>query len=163
MAVKDGIEMPDKFEMSRMQEIKISVVTVCLNTANTIKETVNSVLEQSYGNLEYVIVDGMSTDGTLEIIREYERSFGVKVISDKDSGLYNAMNKGIDLCSGDYILFLNSGDILADKHVVENAAAQICGLCSPGKTSIIMPHRYAAAWQIRQTKAVCCRILSTET
>lgn len=127
MAVKDGIEMPDKFEMSRMQEIKISVVTVCLNTANTIKETVNSVLEQSYGNLEYVIVDGMSTDGTLEIIREYERSFGVKVISDKDSGLYNAMNKGIDLCSGDYILFLNSGDILADKHVVENAAAQICG------------------------------------
>lgn len=127
MAVKDGIEMPDKFEMSRMQEIKISVVTVCLNTANTIKETVNSVLEQSYGNLEYVIVDGMSTDGTLEIIREYERSCGVKVISDKDSGLYNAMNKGIDLCSGDYILFLNSGDILADKHVVENAAAQICG------------------------------------
>lgn len=67
MAVKDGIEMPDKFEMSRMQEIKISVVTVCLNTANTIKETVNSVLEQSYGNLEYVIVDGMSTDGTLEV------------------------------------------------------------------------------------------------
>lgn len=110
-----------------MQEVKISVVTVCLNTADKIKETIESVLGQTYDNLEYVIVDGMSTDGTLEIIRKYEGVPGVKTVSGKDNGLYNAMNKGIDLCSGDYILFLNSGDIFADKNVVSDVMAQICG------------------------------------
>lgn len=110
-----------------MQEVKISVVTVCLNTADTIKETIESVLGQTYGNLEYVIIDGMSTDGTLEIIRKYEGVPGVKTVSGKDNGLYNAMNKGIDLCSGDYILFLNSGDIFADKNVVSDVMTRICG------------------------------------
>ena len=110
-----------------MQEVKISVVTVCLNTVGTIKETIESVLGQTYGNLEYVIVDGMSTDGTLEIIREYESTQGVKTVSGKDSGLYNAMNKGIDLCTGDYILFLNSGDVFADKNVVSDVVTRICG------------------------------------
>lgn len=119
--------MPDKSEVSKMEEIRISVVTVCLNTADTIKGTIESVLGQSYGNLEYVIVDGMSTDGTLEIIRAYEGKPGITVVSGKDSGLYNAMNKGTDLCSGDYILFLNSGDVFADEHAVENAVMQICG------------------------------------
>lgn len=122
--------MPDKSEVSKMQEIRISVVTVCLNTADTIAGTIESVLGQSYNNMEYVVVDGMSTDGTLEIIREYERKSGIKAVSGKDSGLYNAMNKGIDLCSGDYILFLNSGDVFAGRHAVENAAAQICGAYS---------------------------------
>lgn len=110
-----------------MQEVKISVVTVCLNTVDTIKGTIESVLGQTYGNLEYVIVDGMSTDGTLEIIRKYEGVPGVKIVSGKDSGLYNAMNKGIDLCSGDYILFLNSGDIFADKNAVVDVVTRICG------------------------------------
>ncbi|MDE6386394.1 MAG: glycosyltransferase [Lachnospiraceae bacterium] len=123
--------MPDKLEVSRMQKIRISVVTVCLNTADTIRETVESVLGQTYNNLEYVIVDGMSTDGTLEIIREYESKSGIKSVSSKDSGIYNAMNKGTDLCSGDYILFLNSGDIFVDKHAVENVVAQICDDGSP--------------------------------
>lgn len=127
MIVRGGVEKPDKIEMGRIQEIKISVVTVCLNTVDTIRGTIESVLGQTYHNLEYVIVDGMSTDGTLEIIREYENNSGVKAVSGKDSGLYNAMNKGIGLCSGDYILFLNSGDVFADKHAVENAAARICG------------------------------------
>lgn len=107
-----------------MQDIKISVVTVCLNTVDTIKKTIESVLGQTYGNLEYVIVDGKSTDGTFEIIREYE---GIKTVSDKDNGLYNAMNKGIDLCTGDYILFLNSGDVFADRNVVNDVVARIGG------------------------------------
>ncbi len=120
--------MPDKLEVSDMQKVKISVVTVCLNTVDTIKETIESVLGQTYDSIEYVIVDGMSTDGTLEIIREYESAPRVKIVSSKDSGLYNAMNKGIDLCSGDYILFLNSGDVFADKNVVENVTAQMRGI-----------------------------------
>ena len=124
--------MPDKSEVSKMQEIRISVVTVCLNTADTIAGTIESVLGQSYNNMEYVVVDGMSTDGTLEIIREYERKSGIKAVSGKDSGLYNAMNKGIDLCSGDYILFLNSGDVFAGRHAVRDVMMQIYSDVSMG-------------------------------
>ncbi len=110
-----------------MQEVKISIVTVCLNTADTIIGTIESVLGQTYDNLEYVIVDGMSTDGTLEIIKRYKEVSGVKIIFGRDSGLYNAMNKGIDICDGNYILFLNSGDVLADKNAVKDVVAQIGG------------------------------------
>lgn len=110
-----------------MQKIKISIVTVCLNTVNSIRETIESVLGQTYDNMEYVIIDGMSVDGTLDIIRQYEDIQGVKTYSGKDSGLYNAMNKGIDLCSGDYALFLNSGDVFADQDAVSDVVALICG------------------------------------
>lgn len=105
--------------------MKISVVTVCLNVADTIEKTVESVLNQTYPNLEYIIMDGQSQDGTLEIIRSYERDSRVKVYSGKDSGLYNAMNKSIDVCTGDYILFLNSGDVLVNNTVLEDVVKQI--------------------------------------
>ena len=110
-----------------MQEIRISVVTVCLNVIDTIGETVKSVLGQTYDNMEYIIVDGMSTDGTLEMIRHYEDRREVQVVSGKDNGLYSAMNKGIDLSNGDYILFLNSGDVFAHETVVDNVVTQIRG------------------------------------
>lgn len=108
-----------------MQTLKISVVTVCLNTVDTIVNTIESVLCQTYENIEYVIMDGQSTDGTLEKIRKYEDSPQVKVISEKDSGLYNAMNKAVDVCSGDYIIFLNSGDVFAGNTVIADAVVQI--------------------------------------
>lgn len=105
--------------------MKISIVTVCLNVADTIEKTMESVLRQTYENLEYVIVDGVSTDGTLELVRKYENDLRVKVYSGKDSGLYNAMNKGIDACSGDYVLFLNSGDVFTNESVIEDVVRQI--------------------------------------
>lgn len=108
-----------------MHKIKISVVTVCLNTVDTIVNTIESVLCQTYENIQYVIMDGQSTDGTLEKIQQYENNPKVKVISEKDSGLYNAMNKGIDVCSGDYIIFLNSGDVFVDNTVIADVVEQM--------------------------------------
>lgn len=108
-----------------MDKMKISIVTVCLNSVDTIAKTIESVLNQTYENLEYVIVDGVSTDGTLDVIKEYESNTKLKIFSEKDNGLYCAMNKGIDLCTGSYILFLNSGDVLNNKTVLADAARQM--------------------------------------
>lgn len=103
-----------------MQALKVTVVTVCLNAMDTIAATVESVLGQTYENLEYLIIDGMSTDGTQEMIRRYEGDERVRLVVESDSGLYNAMNKGVDLCSGQYIIFMNSGDLFYDEKVIED-------------------------------------------
>lgn len=105
-----------------MQGPKVTVVTVCLNTVDTIAATMESVLGQTYENLEYLVIDGMSTDGTQEVIRRYEGDQRVRTVFEHDSGLYNAMNKGHDLCSGQYILYMNSGDLFYDEKVVEDMA-----------------------------------------
>ncbi|MDD3453387.1 MAG: glycosyltransferase family 2 protein [Bacilli bacterium] len=101
--------------------MKISLITVCYNSSKTIEETLKSVLEQTYDNYEYIIVDGLSKDNTLEIIKKFEDKFNgkLKYISEKDKGLYDAMNKGILLAKGDIVGILNSDDILANKHVFE--------------------------------------------
>ncbi len=92
--------------------IKVSIITPCLNTENTIHKTIESVLGQTYRNIEYIIVDGGSTDGTLDIIREYESQFQgrMKYVSEKDRGIYDAMNKGIRLSHGELIGIINSDD-----------------------------------------------------
>lgn len=100
------------------RKIKVSVVTVCYNAADTIAETIESVLGQTCTDMEYLIIDGLSQDGTQEIIRNYENRPEVKTVFEADSGLYNAMNKGIDLCSGEYIVFMNSGDLFYDERVL---------------------------------------------
>ena len=78
----------------------ISIITVCFNSEKTIRDTIESVLNQTYGEVEYIVVDGLSTDSTVRIAREYERKFAYKgyrdqIISEKDNGIYDAMNKGI--------------------------------------------------------------------
>lgn len=92
--------------------MKFTIITVCLNSAKTIRRTFDSLLEQSYKDYEYIVVDGKSTDGTVEIIREYEPKFQGRMrwISEKDKGLYDAMNKGIRMAKGDYINIMNSDD-----------------------------------------------------
>lgn len=98
---------------------KISIITVCYNCAEALEGTVLSVINQTYPNVEYIVIDGNSTDGTTEILNSYSQEIDC-VISENDTGIYNAMNKGLDLCSGDYILFLNCGDKLYNETVLED-------------------------------------------
>ena len=93
-----------------MEKNKITIITVVKNSSNTIEKTIKSVLDQAYENLEYIIIDGKSNDGTLSKIEKYKNNISA-IISEKDSGIWDAMNKGIKLSKGDIIGFLNSGDI----------------------------------------------------
>lgn len=97
---------------------KISVITVCWNCVGEIEKTIKSVLAQTYSNMEYIVVDGASKDGTLEIINRYKDSISV-LISEPDSGLYNAMNKGVKAATGQWCIFMNAGDIFASNNVLE--------------------------------------------
>jgi glycosyltransferase involved in cell wall biosynthesis len=102
-----------------MNYLKITIITVCYNAAETIGNALRSVKEQSYPNIEHIFVDGASTDGTQAIISLGMRQQD-KLISEPDTGVYNAMNKGISAASGDIIGFLNADDYYANNNVVEN-------------------------------------------
>jgi glycosyltransferase involved in cell wall biosynthesis len=106
-----------------MNKPKISIITVVWNNAKTIKDAINSVLSQTYKNIEYIIIDDASTDGTVEIIQSYGSKI-TKFVSEKDDGLYDAMNKGISLATGDVIGILNSDDFYADKFVLEKVVKE---------------------------------------
>jgi len=101
--------------------MKITLITVCFNSESTIQDTLESVLHQTFKNYEYLIIDGKSKDRTIEIVKEYEPKFNGRLrwISEKDKGLYDAMNKGIQKASGDIIGILNSDDILANHKTLE--------------------------------------------
>ena len=99
--------------------MKITIITVCYNSGKTIKDTIESVLAQNYKNFEYIIIDGASTDGSVDLLKQYSDIIDYK-ISEKDNGIYNAMNKGIKYAHGEYCLFLNSGDMLYDNKTIEN-------------------------------------------
>ncbi|MGI6073677.1 MAG: glycosyltransferase family 2 protein [Fermentimonas sp.] len=102
----------------------LSVITVTYNAENTLPRTMKSVSEQTYDGIEHIIVDGRSKDGTVELIEQYDRE-GLTWISEPDSGLYDAMNKGIDMAKGDYLCFLNAGDAFYSKDTVANFMKQI--------------------------------------
>ena len=101
-----------------MATMKVSIITVVFNNATTIGDAIDSVLKQTYPNIEYIVIDGASTDGTVKIIKSY----GDKIttfISEPDSGLYDAMNKGINKATGDIVGILNSDDFYVDEQVIE--------------------------------------------
>jgi len=100
--------------------MKISIITVSYNSSVTLRDTFDSVLGQTYPNIEYIVVDGQSTDSTIEIIKEYEPYFKGRMhwISEPDKGIYDAMNKGIKLATGDVVGILNSDDLLCDKYAI---------------------------------------------
>lgn len=107
--------------------MKISIITVSYNSDKTIKDTFDSILKQTYVKLEYIVIDGKSKDKTIDIIKEYEQKFfnkkiEFKWISEKDNGLYDAMNKGIKMATGDYIGILNSDDFYFDEIVIEKVS-----------------------------------------
>lgn len=99
---------------------KISVVTVCYNTVDTIEKTILSVINQTYDNIEYIIVDGASTDGTIDVIKKYENRIA-KWVSEPDNGIYDAMNKGIRMATGEWLNFMNAGDCFYNKYVLARA------------------------------------------
>ncbi|RKR80885.1 glycosyltransferase involved in cell wall biosynthesis [Mucilaginibacter gracilis] len=101
---------------------RLSIITIVYNNVNDIERTILSVLGQTYTNIEYIVIDGASTDGTLDVIEKY-RSRISTLVSEKDNGIYNAMNKGLNLATGDYVLFMNSGDELFAYDTVERVFA----------------------------------------
>ena len=105
-----------------MHKSTLSIITIVYNNVRDIERTLLSVFNQSYAHIEYIVVDGASNDGTLEIIQHYQDRLA-KVVSEKDAGIYDAMNKGLALASGDYVLFMNSGDELYAPDTVENVFA----------------------------------------
>lgn len=97
--------------------MKISIITVCYNSEKTIRKTIDSVIHQDYNNIEYIIIDGLSNDNTLNIINEYSHKIS-KIISEKDNGIYDAINKGISMSTGDIVGILNSDDIFYDNNTI---------------------------------------------
>ena len=117
--------------------MKLSIITINYNNAEGLRKTMESVLSQTYKDFEYVVVDGASTDGSVEIVRQYADSLAIKQrgdeakrqviwISEPDTGIYNAMNKGIRMAHGEYLLFLNSGDFLIGEEVIEKVFENEC-------------------------------------
>lgn len=101
--------------------MKVSIITVTYQSEKTLKDTLESVLKQTYSNYEHIIVDGKSKDATMQIVKQYEAKYEgkLKYISEKDKGIYDAMNKGIQMATGDIIGILNSDDIYAKETVLE--------------------------------------------
>jgi len=106
--------------------MKLSIITVNLNNRDGLKRTIDSVVSQTYRDFEWIVIDGGSTDGSKELIEEYSDHFAYWV-SEPDKGIYNAMNKGVAHAKGEYCQFLNSGDWLAGKEVLEEAAKKMNG------------------------------------
>ncbi len=100
---------------------KISIITVCYNSAETLEATIKSVVTQDYPNIEYIIIDGLSTDGTLQIVDRYKDKVSV-LLSEKDEGIYYAINKGISLATGDVIAILHADDFYANASVLSKVA-----------------------------------------
>jgi glycosyltransferase len=101
----------------------VSIITAVRNNKDFIEDAINSVLNQSYPHIEYIIIDGGSTDGTQDIIKKYEGRIARRV-SEPDNGIYDAMNKGIELASGDIIGFLHSDDMFTDNSVIDKIAGK---------------------------------------
>ena len=103
---------------------RISIITICYNAASTITRTLHSVSAQTYPNIQYLIIDGASKDNTLELVRELAPE--AEIYSERDKGIYDAMNKGLDRATGDYVWYVNAGDALASPTTVEDLVRATC-------------------------------------
>ena len=104
--------------------MKVSIITIAYNSAETIEDTIKSIVTQNYSNLEYIIIDGGSTDKTLSIVDKFKDSIAT-IVSEPDKGIYDAMNKGVQSATGDIVGILNSDDIYADNKVVSRIVEAI--------------------------------------
>ncbi|MBR3041005.1 MAG: glycosyltransferase [Lachnospiraceae bacterium] len=115
-----------------MNKTRFSVITVCLNAEKEIEYTINSVLNQDDTDYEYLIKDGQSNDATIEIAEKYrdrfrEKNISFRIISEKDEGLYDAMNRSAEYANGEWIMYLNAGDALFDEHVLTRLSSEVSG------------------------------------
>ncbi|HAL83616.1 MAG TPA: glycosyltransferase, partial [Mucilaginibacter sp.] len=101
----------------KVPDLKISLITVCYNAESTIKQCIQSVISQNYGNLEYIIIDGGSTDNTIQVINQYKDYISI-FVSEPDAGIYDGINKGIKMAGGDIVGALNADDFFADNTVL---------------------------------------------
>ena len=102
--------------------LKVSIITVCLNAGRTIEATIRSVLSQDYPNIQYIIIDSLSSDNTMEVVNRFADRIPI-VLSEKDNGVYEAINKGISLADGDIVGIINADDVFANLKIVSNIAA----------------------------------------
>lgn len=110
--------------MVHKNKIKVSIITVVYNGISSIERTIRSVINQSYKNIEFIIIDGKSTDGTIEVIKSYSKYINYW-ISETDKGVYDAMNKALKHATGDFLIFINANDILYSNNVIENIVHKI--------------------------------------
>jgi glycosyltransferase involved in cell wall biosynthesis len=110
--------------IKKIQFSTLTIATVCYNAAPELEKTIQNVAKQTYPNIEYIIIDGNSKDNTLEIIKKYEDDIS-SYISEKDNGIYDAMNKAILMSKGDYILFMNAGDTFVNDKIIEEIFTEI--------------------------------------
>jgi len=120
--------------------MKITLITACYNSASVIRTAIESVLRQTWPDIEYLVVDGGSTDGTVEIIREYEPSFAGRMrwVSERDCGMYDAINKGIRRATGEVVGILNADDVMADDQVIERVAKAFVGKGNGGEVLTVI-------------------------
>lgn len=105
---------------------KVSIITATYNSASSLNSCLDSVVKQNHKDLEYIIIDGKSFDDTLNIVRDYQKKYPyIKLISEKDSGIYDALNKGVQLATGDVLGFVHSDDLLANNHIVTDLVNQL--------------------------------------
>lgn len=110
-----------------MKDPTISVITVCFNAENLIENTIKSIISQTYANIEYIVIDGGSYDGTLEVIKKYREKISY-FVSEQDKGIYDAMNKGTLVSTGDWVLFMNAGDTFFS----DNTISEVVKECNDG-------------------------------
>ena len=132
--------------------MKITIVTISYNSEKHIRQTISSVLSQSFTNIEYIIVDGLSTDTTMKIVGEYKDKIDL-IISEQDAGMYDAYNKGAAAATGDYILYLNSDDYLRGDDAVETMCRRIAEYESPpkllaGQANVVIDDVIIPDWRI---------------
>jgi glycosyltransferase involved in cell wall biosynthesis len=134
--------------------MKVSIITVCFNSSSTILETINSVNSQTYSNIEHVFIDGASSDNTVEIItNKCKRQ--PRIISEKDKGIYHAMNKGINISTGDIIGFLNADDVFFNDEVIENIIHKFKDDidCTYGNLLFIKNHKVVRKWRSKDFRS----------
>lgn len=130
---------PILLKMNNQKKNTVSIITVVFNDVINIEKTITSVINQTYKNIEYIIVDGGSTDGTVDVIKKYEQYIACW-ISEPDKGIYDAMNKGIGIATGDFINFMNSGDTFYKPNTIEQlfSVADISAGVIYGDTNVLM-------------------------
>ena len=134
---------------------KISIITVVFNDKIHLEETIQSVVSQSYKNTEYIIIDGGSTDGTLDIIKKHDKLINFWQ-SEPDKGVYNAMNKSVEYVNGEYLIFLNSGDKFFDENVIKGVfSSDIMNFdIIYGNTVIAYDFNYSRIWESYNIKSI---------